>query len=210
MCRTSPSRLSEDGGTDRVFSCSSPSPWHFSSSVARWKSSQLSSISRSSATTGGSRRSGAGVVSILMTTEPRETRSACPWPRGHHIELLLSDPGGAPVGVGWRDGTAAGVVDEVETTVRVTPHEDARERLLDLPCAMGLHPVVEPAQQAVVPDPGLPRRARRRRAACARMGNRVVDVHLSAPGIAVPAYPRRERHAVCRRDDAHRLAVSFR
>ncbi|GAA3491693.1 hypothetical protein GCM10018987_57760 [Streptomyces cremeus] len=56
----------EDGGTEAVRICSSSSPRHFRASVARWKSSQLSSMVRSSAWGGGTGRP-SGIVFMDLT-----------------------------------------------------------------------------------------------------------------------------------------------
>jgi hypothetical protein len=65
--RTSPSRLSTDGGTERAASCSDASASHLPSRVARWKSSQASSIARSGARNGGSCRRPDVLTSAGMT-----------------------------------------------------------------------------------------------------------------------------------------------
>lgn len=52
-CRTSPNRLRSDGGTACWRNCSSLRPAHFFASVSRWKSSQVTSVVRSSAAIGG-------------------------------------------------------------------------------------------------------------------------------------------------------------
>src|SRR3954447_16261811 len=67
MCRTSPRRLSDDGGTDRSPSCSGVRPAHFCSRVARWKSSQASTAARSPSRNGGSTRSGTSGNSVMGT-----------------------------------------------------------------------------------------------------------------------------------------------
>jgi hypothetical protein len=48
MCRTRPSSDRLDGRHERAASCSGSSPAHFTSSVARWNSSHVSSEVRSS------------------------------------------------------------------------------------------------------------------------------------------------------------------
>jgi hypothetical protein len=65
--RTSPSRLSTDGGTEGAASCSAASPSHLPSRVTRWKSSQASSIARSGARNGGSCRRPDVLTSAGMT-----------------------------------------------------------------------------------------------------------------------------------------------
>src|SRR5580692_4961829 len=56
-CWTRPVIVKPDGGTGVSAACSSSRPSHFIARVARWKSSQLSSVVRSSAFRGGMGRS---------------------------------------------------------------------------------------------------------------------------------------------------------
>src|ERR1039458_8409910 len=115
MCRTSPSRDKVDGGTARRASCSPVSPWHLSISVLRWKSSQLSSDSRSPATRGGLARVTSGTVHVTghILLPPATIRNGIPppprgpgRPRDHQVTASSPLPcqGGGTGGMGRRGG----------------------------------------------------------------------------------------------------------
>src|SRR6478672_4860824 len=68
-------------------------------------------------------------------------------------DLGVVASGGADRGAGGGDLVGAGVVGEVDLAVRVAPQVHAGERLPHRPVPVGLDPVVEAAQEAVVLQP---------------------------------------------------------
>src|SRR4051812_13654529 len=94
---------------------------------------------------------------------------------GVELDVGVVAGGGSGGGAGGGDLVGAGVVGQVDLAVRVAPEVDAGEGLAGGPVAVGLDPVVEPAQRCVVPDPG--QEVLGHRAVGGRgMGQGVVDV----------------------------------
>ncbi len=99
MCRTSPSKDIDDGGTDRRASCLPVSPAHFHSKVARWYSSRSSMAFRSGATFSASVRSTSGAIhSAVMTDEPTDPHPAG---AGRGAEAVAGLAGGRACEAGW-------------------------------------------------------------------------------------------------------------
>src|SRR5579872_5476800 len=98
MWRTRPSSESSEDATGRPASCSPVRAAHLCSSVARWKSSQLSSLARSSARWGGFVRSAAGAIHVMA-----ENRLTSPPGPLLGEQLIGADPVGVVVGDGGDD-----------------------------------------------------------------------------------------------------------